>query len=79
MRDQARSLVKLGHHVSWWYGQGSLEAALGEFQPDICHLMTLHCYPMGMAPAIYLQEHGIPHIWHLQDYWPFCASRKSSP
>mgnify|MGYP001248694907 CR=1 FL=1 len=75
LRDQAEGLKRLGHETAWWYGQGRLEDALDTFKPDVCHLMTLHCYPMGLDPAIYLQRNGIPHIWHVQDYWPFCANR----
>jgi len=75
LHDQAEGLKRLGHETAWWYGQGSLQAAIDEFEPDICHLMTLHCYPMGLTPAVYLQEHKIPHVWHIQDYWPFCKGR----
>lgn len=75
LRDQAIALKALGHEVSWWYGNGSIEEAINTFKPDVCHLMTLHCYPMGIAPALYIQEQGIPHIWHIQDYWPFCQPR----
>jgi glycosyltransferase involved in cell wall biosynthesis len=75
LRDQSKALKLLGHESAWWYGEGSLESAIEQFKPDVCHLMTIHCYPMGMEPAIYLQEHKIPHVWHLQDYWPFCGGR----
>jgi glycosyltransferase involved in cell wall biosynthesis len=74
LRDQAQGLKKLGHESAWWSGQGSLEQAIEQFQPDVCHLMTLHCY-MGLAPAVYLQKHNIPHVWHVQDYWPWCEGR----
>lgn len=75
LRDQAQGLKARGHEVAWWYGQGTLEEAIDAFQPDICHVMTIHCYPMGMDPLIYLQERGIPHLVHVQDYWPFCGPR----
>jgi len=75
LRDQAQGLKRLGHETAWWYGVGSLDDAIAHFKPDICHLLTLHCYPMGLAPAIYLQDQGVPHVWHIQDYWPFCAGR----
>lgn len=75
LRDQAEGLKLFGHECSWWYGEGSLVDALREFKPDICHLMTIHCYPMGLEPARHLQRNRIPHVWHIQDYWPFCASR----
>jgi glycosyltransferase involved in cell wall biosynthesis len=75
LRDQAEGLKRLGHETAWWYGVGSLEQAISDFKPDICHLMTLHCYPMGLAPAKYLQANHIPHVWQVQDYWPFCATR----
>ena len=75
LRDQAEGMKRAGHECAWWYGQGSIGDAIREYQPDVCHLMTTHCYPMGMQPAIYLQQNNIPHIWHVQDYWQFCASR----
>lgn len=75
LRDQAKGLRERGHEVFWWYGAGSIEDAIDRAKPDICHLMTLHCYPMGLHPALYVQEQKIPHIWHLQDYWPFCGPR----
>ena len=75
LRDQAEGLKRLGHETAWWYGEGSLKRALETFQPDVCHLMTLHCYQVGLDPALYLQENKIPHVWHIQDYWPFCEGR----
>lgn len=75
LRDQAQALKALGHDVAWWYGEGSIEEAVGVFQPDLLHFMTIHCYPMGMAPLVWAQEHHIPHLIHVQDYWPFCAGR----
>ena len=75
LRDQAEGLKRLGHETAWWFGNGRLEDAVSQFEPDICHLMTLHCYPMGLQPARFLQEKHIPHVWHVQDYWPFCANR----
>jgi glycosyltransferase involved in cell wall biosynthesis len=74
LRDQAQGLKKLGHESAWWSGGGALEQAIEQFKPDVCHLMTLHCY-MGLGPAIYLQNHNIPHVWHVQDYWPWCEGR----
>lgn len=75
LRDQAEGLKRLGHECAWWYGEGSLEDAIDDFRPDICHVMTIHCYPMGLQPLIYLQQMEISHLIHVQDYWPFCASR----
>lgn len=75
LRDQAEGLKRLGHETAWWFGNGRLEDAISQFEPDICHLMTLHCYPMGLEPARFLQRKHIPHVWHVQDYWPFCANR----
>lgn len=75
LRDQAEGLKRLGHETAWWFGNGKLEDAVSQFEPDICHLMTLHCYPMGLEPARFLQRKHIPHVWHVQDYWPFCANR----
>lgn len=75
LRDQVEGLTRAGHECAWWYGEGTLEDAIEQFEPDICHMMTTHCYPMGIEPAKYLQENNIPHVWHIQDYWPFCAGR----
>ena len=75
LRDQANELTRQGHEVAWYYGDGHISDAIRDFRPDICHLLTIHCYPMGMEPAVYLQENNIPHVWHIQDYWPFCAGR----
>ena len=75
LRDQAAGLKALGHECSWWYGEGTLEQALDAFDPDVLHFMTIHCYPMGLSPLVYAQQHAIPHLIHVQDYWPFCAGR----
>jgi len=75
LRDQAEGLRRLGHETAWWFGVGDLEDAIAEFQPDICHVLTIHCYSMGMAPLLYLQQKKFPHLIHVQDYWPFCAGR----
>jgi hypothetical protein len=75
LRDQASALKSLGHECAWWYGSGDFLRTIDSYKPDVCHLMTTHCYSMGLMPAIYLQKQKIPHIWHIQDYWPFCAGR----
>lgn len=75
LRDQSRALQALGHDVAWWQGQGTIAQAVDSFKPDVVHLMTIHCYEMGIAPAVYCQEQHIPHVWHVQDYWPFCGGR----
>lgn len=75
LRDQAEGLKALGHEVAWWYGNGSLDKVVSEWKPDILHFMTIHCYPMGMQPLIWAQEQRIPHLMHVQDYWPFCGPR----
>ena len=75
LRDQAEELYREGHEVAWYHGPGDFRETARLFKPDICHLLTIHCYPIGMEPAIILQEQGIPRVWHIQDYWPFCKGR----
>jgi glycosyltransferase involved in cell wall biosynthesis len=74
LRDQAKALKARGHDVAWWYGRGTLEQACNNFQPDFVHVMTIHCY-IGMGPLEWLQAQKIPHLMHVQDYWPFCGGR----
>ena len=74
LRDMTESLVRRGHVIAWWQGSPSLQAAIEQFKPDVCHIMTIHNL-LGLAPAVYLQEKGIKHSWALMDYWPFCGGR----
>lgn len=73
LRDQTIALEHLGHEVKWWHG-GNIQRTISEFKPDVCHLMTFHNF-LGFRPLQYIQENDIPHLIHVQDYWPFCNPR----
>ena len=73
LRDEARGLREAGHEVAWlWSGQ--IERAVAEFKPDVVHIGTIHCVipPEVAEKALGL---GVPVVWHLHDYWPFCGPR----
>lgn len=74
LTDTMEILQTLGHEVEWWYGQNGIAQMVQQFKPDVCHVVTVHVYS-GLGSVEWLQRQGIPYIWHLQDYWPFCGER----
>jgi len=74
LRDTREALHRLGHETAWCYGQSSIVQTIQTFQPDVCHVMTVHNW-IGFEPVKWLQQSGFPHIWALMDYWPFCGGR----
>lgn len=74
LRDQTRALSALGHEIVWMH-DGIIERVVQAHQPDVLHFMTLHERWADLAPLVWAQQQGIPHIIHVQDYWPFCFSR----
>lgn len=73
LRDLAAGLTARGHVVSWLQS-AAIDQAVAEFRPDIVQVMTIH-NAWGMEPVKWLQQHGIPHVWAMADYWPFCGGR----
>ena len=73
LRDQTEALKRLGHSVAWLH-DAQIARAVDKFQPDIVHVSTIHNF-VGFAPARWLQEQRIPHVWAINDYWPFCVGR----
>lgn len=71
LRDQTRALSALGHEIVWMH-DGIIERVVQAHQPDVLHFMTLHERWADLAPLVWAQQQGIPHIIHVQDYWPFC-------
>jgi len=74
LRDMTTALERAGHKVQWWQNDEPLEQAVEQFRPDVCHIMTIHNF-IGLAPAVWLQQQRIPHVWSLMDYWMFCGNR----
>lgn len=73
LRDQTEALRRLGHTVAWLHS-GEIERAIEVFKPDIVQIQTIHNF-IGLAPAVWLQEHKFPHVWAIMDYYPFCGNR----
>lgn len=74
MRDLTLGMHNRGHEVGWWFGDEPLAKAVDTFKPDIVQVHTVH-NRFGLQPALYLQRHGIPHVWVMMDYWPLCSGR----
>jgi len=74
LRDQTQALRDRGHTVEWWQSDEPIAEQVAVYRPDICHIMTIHNF-IGLRPAEWLQTRGIPHVWALMDYWPFCGGR----
>lgn len=76
LRDHAQAMKLAGHEVAWWYGQGSIQRAVADFRPDMVHVQTIHnAIPDWIGVMRWIQGQGIPHVWVLMDYWPFCGNR----
>jgi glycosyltransferase involved in cell wall biosynthesis len=45
-----------------------------QWRPDLVHILTLHNF-IGLGPVQWLRDNGVPHLWTLMDYWPFCGNR----
>jgi len=73
LRDLTVGLRRRGHEVAWLQSP-QIDRAVGTFRPDVVQVITIH-NRFGMAPVRWLQAHGIPHVWALMDYWPFCGNR----
>ena len=73
LRDLTAGLRQLGHEVAWLQSD-NVEQAVTEWKPDIIQIQTIHNF-IGLHPATWIQDHGIPHVWALMDYWPFCSTR----
>lgn len=73
LRDQTESLRRLGHDVAWLQ-TGEIARAVDAFKPDVVQVQTIHT-SLGLGPARWLQSNGVPHVWALMDYWPFCRGR----
>lgn len=76
LRDLMAALRNLGHEVVWWNGQGDPRAVLDDVQPDLVQVQTIHnAVPHWLESARWLQASGLPNLWALMDYWPFCHGR----
>ena len=73
LRDQTEALKRRGHQVAWLH-DAQIARAVDAFKPDIVHVSTIHNF-VGFEPARWLQEQRIPHVWAINDYWPFCVGR----
>ncbi len=73
LRDLTTALTARGHAVAWLQST-QIEQAVEQFKPDICHVQTIHNF-IGMGLATWLQEHRVPMVWALMDYWPWCRGR----
>ena len=73
LRDQTEALRRLGHSIAWLQGP-QIEQAVEQFRPDVVHVGTIHNF-IGMEPVQWLQGAGVPHIWAIMDYYPFCKGR----
>jgi hypothetical protein len=71
--DEVECLKRRGHTTACLY-EPRIEEAAKQFKPDIVHIRTIHNF-FGMEPALWALDSGIPVLWHLQDYWPFCGPR----
>lgn len=74
LRENTNVLRALGHEVRWYHGGEAFPALLDAYRPDVCHVITVH-NAMGFSEVRHLQREGIPHLWQLMDYWPFCGGR----
>jgi hypothetical protein len=73
LHDLGKGLAARGHAVAWlWSDQ--IERAVAEFRPDVVTIGTIHNF-IGLEPAAWLADQGIPGVWFLHDYWPFCGPR----
>ena len=73
VRDTGRALSMRGHAVSWLQDE-RIEQACFQFKPDAVVLGTIHNF-IGLHHAERLLGLGIPAVWMLHDYWPFCGPR----
>lgn len=69
----AAGLKGRGHCVAWLWSE-QIQQAVEEFVPDFVILGTLHNF-VGLQYADWLADRGIPAVWMLHDYWPFCGPR----
>jgi glycosyltransferase involved in cell wall biosynthesis len=76
LRDEVRASQMLGHEVAWLHsgGPGSVRRAIREYAPDVIHIGTIHNL-MGIECGEAALDSGVPVVWHLHDYWPFCRPR----
>jgi len=73
LRDLTAALKGLGHTIAWLHSK-HIEQAIDTFKPDIIQVGTIFNL-LGWEPIKYLQDHNIPHLWAMMDYYPFCGGR----
>ena len=71
--DLAAALKALGHSVAWLHSE-QIEQAVEAFRPDVVAIGTIHNF-IGLAHVERLKALGVPAIWKVHDYWPFCGPR----